>query len=271
MNRSVWLSLLDAILVGSAFASLIALHEHGPIPEQEKFLLMLLVPIAYVLSSSLFARTNLAVAASRAYLLYLCTAIAGAGLITIGLVQELGQVIELPADQMLDRVQGIVESGAQIIPRLILPIVCGVGLYAFSSVFEKTETSHPNVGLGNARGVESLVASLRKMNVPEQLSTVLTATVSSVVGLNTQCNSLKSVVTNLQQAVHSLESTTTSTGRSFEKLRGQAEGMSEQLIAMRSDGILTQQQVAIIARSVSEMKKVLDEFAELASHEILAR
>jgi len=177
MNRSIWLSMLDAILVGSAFAGLIAIHEHGPIPEQDQFLLMLLVPIAYVLSSSLFARTNLAVAASRAYLLYLCIAIAGTGLITIGLVRELGQVIKLPADQMLDRVQGIVESGAQVIPRLILPIVCGVGLYAFSSVFEKMETGHPHMGLGNAKEVESLVASLRKMNVPEQLSTVLSATV----------------------------------------------------------------------------------------------
>ena len=44
MNRSIWLSMLDAILIGSAFAGLIALHEHGPISEQEKFLLMLLVP-----------------------------------------------------------------------------------------------------------------------------------------------------------------------------------------------------------------------------------
>jgi methyl-accepting chemotaxis protein len=268
MNRSLWLSTIDAVLVAVALAGLVILQNQPNSSDEQRFFGMLVLPVAYTLASSVFARSNLATAASRAYLMYLCIAISGSGLIAIRLVGELGETVKMPADLQSDRIQSILHSATQLIPQLILPLVCGVGLYALNSVFEKHGNDTWSSTKMAPESMSGLAASLKSMSTPEQIATLLTAIVTSATSLRSECDGLRTVVTGLQQSIQSLAITTSGAGKSFEHMRVNANAMAERLGAMRSETALSEQQVVVIGQSVREMKNILDEFAELASNKI---
>lgn len=269
MNRSIALSILDAVLVAATLMGMVVVHEHNELGKEDQFLFMLPIPVVYLVLSSLLARSNLAVAAARAYLMYFCMAIVCAGLTLSGLLHDFDYLFELPSDKMVDELRSIFATLVSAIPQMILPFVCGVGLYTISSVFERETTggASENASSIETRAIKELAQALGTLGQSQTTVAAISNTSGVLTALNEQLALLQKRIQSSAQSMSSMHSASTSVGNAFQQLKHESAELSQRLVAMQADTLMTKEQTLIVAKSVTEMRKIVEEFATLSSCE----
>ena len=255
MKRHKGLAVLDAILVLVGLVAMTAICTQQVGNHRDHLVFALFVPIAYTVLSSLIARNNLAVAASRAYLMCFMLAICTGGSSVIQLIEQCSSVLTEPAESNLHTV-ALLDNAAELIPCFVLPIVFGIGIYTISSVFEHLSPADST----KSNSLKSTIAQ-----VDGKTSSVPSVPVETIEAIHASYKSLAVTIQSVNQAVAQWNDRFASSNKALEKLSDNANKASENLERMIANAVITQEQSRVIARSVLEMRSVLDEFAELST------
>jgi hypothetical protein len=256
MKRHKGLAVLDAVFVAVGLVAMVAICDQPWGDHRQHLLKALLVPIAYTILSSLVARNNLAVAASRAYLMCFMLAICTGGESVARLISQCSSVLAAPEESNVKQTVELLENAAELIPCFMLPVVVGIGIYTICSVFEhqllpdrvKSTKSNP---ASTPSEVQNPIAPL--------------AAVETVEAIQASYKNLAESIQNVSRAIASWNDRFTISNKALERLSDNANKASENLERMIANAVVTQEQSRVIARSVLEMRSVLEEFAELSA------
>ena len=249
MQRTNGLALLDGIFVIASLAAMCVLCNLPNGDHRQNTVMALLVPIAYTVLSSLITRNNVAVASSRAYLMCFILAVCTGGDSVSRLILRSTSLLESTSEKSGEEAVFLLYHAADLIPFLTLPMVVGIGIYLVSSVFEHQAVK------------TSTTSSASATSQPAHTS----ATVENVLAIQESYHGLAHTIQSVNTAVAQWNERFQSSSKAIEKLSDNANKASANLEKMIASVVVSKEQSQVIARSVLEVRSVLEEFSELTA------
>jgi len=263
-------------------------------PSSDPLPFALAVPALYVLLATLWARAGLAAAGRRGYVLSCLGGLCGVGYVAMAAVGELG--MSLPATptgssggDAGQAAGGDLTAGANLVLGLLsdtathflYPIITGIAIYAVCSVFEADETSAVAMAPGNSSSAAKidfgrLAEWLEASDAPHAVRLFLEELGERVTELS---GAYRQMAESARDASEEVRTTATATGElhaAFKQIAASGSSFasdmqqaSEGLTDFRQELGAANDESERLTDAVGQIRQVVDELAELASHEIL--
>lgn len=292
---------LDLMLVLTGVAMLVWVHYravgispnmdegvNGPLPWA------IAIPGIYVLLATLGARSSLASAGRRGYVLSCLGGLCGVGYVALTAIGDLetalaGAITTSSGVSSADGTNIDLAVGAglmlallhDIAAHFLYPIIAGIALYAVCSVFENEDASAEGTVAGNdsaavkvdfARVAEWLDAS----EAPHAIRLFIEELSKRVTELTNTYQQFAETAHNANEAVRTTATATVELRTTFKEIAASGSTfaadmreLSHGLSGFRRELCEVNGEGERLTQAVGQMRRVVDEMAELASHEIL--
>lgn len=292
---------LDLVLVLAAVVWLVWVHVHaanasyeGYEPASDPLPLALAIPAIYVLFATLGARAGLATAGRRGYILSCLGGLCGVGYVAMTAVGDLeaslaaGTAVASGTELANDARPDLAASASLVLGLLhqtathfLYPIIAGIALYTVCSVFENDEASvggtvvtdnspTAKVDFGRwAEWLESAEAPQSARMFLEELGTRVTELSTTYQQLTETARVASEEVRSTAAAVGELQDVVDEIAASGLAFASDMRTLSEGLSDFRQELSQANGEGERLTQAVGQIRQVVDEMAELASHEIL--
>lgn len=239
----------------------------------------LLVPPAYILMAVAIARSGLAAAGRRGYILSCLGGLCGVIHVAMTMVPQLGLMLKqqlTSGTDVADSLEMLLHLLSEGCKYFFTPIVWGVSLYVVSSVYEGDESQPEGWAAASRIDFEKLADWLEISDAPAAVRLLLDEWGEKVTALTAAYQELQ---VNAQAAGRAVQSSATAAGdlrgalaevtTGGTKLATELRQLPSALANFREELAGANQESERLAAVVSQMHHVVDELSELMSHEIL--
>ncbi len=282
----------DLIFVLLGVLSLIGIHYRAAVrdtgdTDSGPLVYALMIPLLYVFAATLFARTEVASAGRRSYVLSCLGGLCGVGYVAMAAIDSLSlgmlsegdaATIDLAASTGL--VLGLMRDTAI---HFLLPIINGIAIYTVCSVFESSESGftisqlpEPAVTMSQPVDFGRLADWLEASDAPEAVKLFLHQMGQQVADLTTAYQGLAESTRQAGEEIGSSaaaakqwQATIAEVATSGTQFANDVRQASEGLVEFREELAQLNQAGTRLTETVDQIRLVVDELGDLASHEIL--